>query len=114
MTDAQELQVEELVLYVFLADAAADDVWNDGDAESALDGGSYGYSPRAPTYSLALELSVRQLVIHIFGVVSSDVNEQRIAFHQFLYRSIERFCAVAFQWRQYLEGDVFVSCTITF
>ena len=56
-----------------------------GDAELTLYGGSDGYRSRTATYTKTLELSVGQLVIHIFRVVSGDIDEQRMPFHQLFY-----------------------------
>ena len=77
-----------------------------GNAEFVLYRSSNGYSAWAATHPVALQQSVVHLLIHKLAVMGCDINEQGIEFFHLLDGGKQFVGAGAFQWRQYLEGEM--------
>ena len=102
---AEELEVEQLVLYVLLRGSAADDVRYYGYLVLVLYGGGDGYGARTAAYAQPLELSVLQLAVHVLAMVGRDVDVQRGELLQLVDGGEQESCAVAFQRRQHLKRE---------
>ena len=105
IADAEELEVEQLILDVFLAGTTTDDVRDDRDVVLVLDSTSDGNRTRTTAHTLASEQAVLQLLIHILAMMSGDVDEARTKLFQGVDGAEESRRAIALQWRKNLERE---------
>ena len=101
--DAQELQVEQFIFYVFRRGTAANHVGNHGYVVFVLDGSCNGDCAWSPAYALTLKVAIFQLLKHVFAVVRGDIDEERVKVFQFVNRGKECICARPLEWREHFE-----------
>ena len=99
IADAQKLQVEQLVFYIFNGHPAANHMRYHRNAVSLLNGSGYGHGTRAAAYALPFELPVFQLLVDIFAVVRRNVDIKWCKFLQLVDGGKQAVGACAFQWR---------------
>ena len=95
--DAEELQVDQLVLDGIGCGTAADDVRYDRHTELVLYGSRYGHRARTTAHTKALVLSVVELAIDELAVMCGDIDVRRIEIAELLYRREQTLCSCAFQ-----------------
>ena len=74
VADAKKLQVDELIFYIFFCSSRADNVRNDRNIISPLDGGSNGDGTRTTAHTETLILSFGDLAVDIFRVMGRDID----------------------------------------
>ena len=110
--DTQKLQVEQDIFGILTVEAAAEDVGYGSDAVAVLDGGSYGYCAGAPTYAVALEEAIAQVLIDELAAVGGDVDVFGVEFAQGINVLIHFFDASTLDGRQYFEGEGGLLCAV--
>ena len=112
VVDAEELQVEQLVLDVLDGSPATDNVRLHGDIVSLLDGGCDGHCSRAATDSLTLELPVFQFLVNELRVMGGNVDVSRVKFPQLVDIGKQFLSACAFQGREHLKREPSALCIL--
>ena len=104
--DAEELQVEQFILYIIDGSPAADDMRLDGHPESLLDGRRYGDGARPAAHLLTFVASVAQFAVDKLAVVRCDIDECRVQFAQLLDVAKQPLGARPLQWGQHLKREL--------
>ena len=102
---SEELQIDEHVLQVLPAVAAAHHMGHHRQPEALLYGGRNGDGAGTPAHTLALHQSTLQIVIDILTAVACDVDIEGVKFLQLLDGTEQIGHTRALQRRQHLEGE---------
>ena len=103
--DAEELQVEQGVLDIFLRRTGTYNMRDDRDAPPLLDGGGNGDGAGATTDTLPLHQSTIHLVIDVLRTMGGDIDVARIERRQGLDSLEERLGARTLQGRKHLKAE---------
>ena len=103
--DAEELQVDQLVLRLALGEAAANHVRHHRDAVFVLYGGSHGHRAGPVALGHALVQPALRLAEHHLAAVRGDVDVLRVELTQGVDGAVHRLDAVALQRRQQFERE---------
>lgn len=106
--DVKELQVDELILYVFPCGPAAYQVRYHGHVVTPLYGRGNGDGSRAAAHTAALELAILQLAVDILAVMRGDIDILGIEVVYPVNAVEKHLCTVTFQGRKHLDGELAV------
>ena len=71
-----------------------------------LNGGSNRNSTGTTPYTVPFQQAIVKLFIDVFAMMRRDVDIERVEFAELLYCLKQTLCAIAFQWREHLKGEV--------